>query len=151
MDFGRREAYLSFMRRTLAALLLAGGLGLTGCGGADRAASPEPELPGVDRTEAAQQFVSDALAGKRPANEAPVPSGFRLRESRADNVALAFPPGWQALTSVDARFPGVMQMFGQLNRGLGSAVAALSMPDGPLKLLGFDPRTTDGFATTASG
>jgi hypothetical protein len=43
-----------------------------------------------------------------------------------------------------------MQMFSRLNRGLGAAIAALSLPDGPLKLLGFDPRTLHGYTTTAS-
>jgi hypothetical protein len=82
--------------------------------------------------------------------EAKVPKGFRLRESRMDNVALAFPRGWQALTSMDARYPGVLQMFGTLNRSLARAVGALSLQDGPLKLLGFDPRTLHGLATTAT-
>jgi hypothetical protein len=127
-------------------------MSLTGCAGAEQAASPapQPEPAAVDRTGAAQAFVAASLAGRSPARDAAVPRGFRLRESRSDNVALAFPRGWQALTSSDARFPGTMQMFGQLNRGLASAVAALSVPDGPLKLLGFDPRTLHGLATTAS-
>jgi len=140
------------MRRVPAVVALLVVLPLAGCAGADRAASPVPqaEPPAVDRTAAAQAFVSAALTRKRVAREAAIPDGFRLRESRSDNVALAFPGGWQALTSRDARFPGVMQMFGRINRGLASAVAALSMQDGPVKLLGFDPRTLHGFATTAS-
>src|SRR5215210_1222483 len=127
-------------------------LPLTGCAAAEQASAPtpQPEPAAVDRSAAAEAFVSATFAGKRPAPEPAVPRGFRLRESRPDNVALAFPHGWQALTSSDARYPGVMQMFGEINRGVASAVAALSMPDGPLKLLGFDPRTLRGFATTAS-
>jgi hypothetical protein len=121
------------------------------CAGTDQAAPPlEPQAPGVDRTAAAQAFMRASLAGKDAVREAAVPRGFRLRESRMDNVALAFPRGWQALTSMDARYPGVMQMFGQINHGLATAVGALSLPDGPLKLLGFDPRTLHGLATTAS-
>jgi hypothetical protein len=137
------------MRRVPAVVALLVVLPLAGCAGAERAASPEPEPAAVDRTAAAQAFVASSL-GKRPNHQAAVPRGFRLRESHSDNVALAFPSGWQALTANDARFPGVMQMFGRLKRGLASAVAALSMPDGPLKLLGFDPRTLDGLPTTAS-
>lgn len=122
-----------------------------GCAGTDQAAAPEePQAPGVDRTAAAQSYLRASLAGKNPVREAAVPRGFRLRESRVDNVALAFPRGWQALTSMDARFPGVMQMFGEVNDSLARAVGALSLPDGPLKLLGFDPRTLHGLATTAS-
>ncbi|HEV8248751.1 MAG TPA: hypothetical protein VGQ15_02145 [Gaiellaceae bacterium] len=136
------------VRASVALLVL---LLLAGCAGAEQSAQPsDPQSPGVDRTAAAQAFLSASLAGKSPVREAAVPEGFRLRQSRSDNVALAFPHGWQALTSSDARYPGVMQMFGRLNRGLASSVAALSMPDGPLKLLGFDPRTLHGFATTAS-
>jgi hypothetical protein len=140
------------MRRLPAVVALLVVLPLAGCAGAEQAASPAPELQPValDRSAAAQAFVAASLAGRSPIREAAVPRGFRLRESHSDNVALAFPRGWQALTSNDARFPGTMQMFGRLNRGLASAVAALSMPDGPLKLLGFDPRTLDGLATTAS-
>jgi hypothetical protein len=94
------------------------GLSLTGCAGVEQAAAPapQPEPAAVDRSGAAQAFVAASLAGKRSAREAAVPRGFRLRESRSDNVALAFPRGWQALTSTDARFPGTTQMFGELNR-----------------------------------
>jgi hypothetical protein len=140
------------MRRVPAVVALLFVLPLAGCAGVEQTDSPpEQQQPvAVDRSAAARAFVAASLAGKSPARQDAVPEGFRLRESRSDNVALAFPRGWQALTSRDARFPGTMQMFGELNRGLASAVAALSMPDGPLKLLGFDPRTLDGFATTAS-
>ena len=123
----------------------------SGCAGTEQAAPPEDsQAPGVDRTAAAQSYLRASLAGKNPVREAAVPRGFRLRESRMDNVALAFPRGWQALTSMDARFPGVVQMFGRINHSLATAVGALSLPDGPLKLLGFDPRTLHGLATTAS-
>ena len=122
-----------------------------GCAGTEQAAPPpEDQAPAVDRTNAAQSFLRASLAGKNPVREAAVPRGFRLRESRMDNVALAFPHGWQALTSMDARYPGVLQMFGRINHGLATALGALSLPDGPLKLLGFDPRTLHGLATTAS-
>jgi hypothetical protein len=139
------------MRGVLLAVVVLVLLLATGCAGAEQAGPPpEPEAPGVDRTAAAQAFLRTSLAGKNPVREAKVPQGYRLRESRMDNVALAFPQGWQALTSMDARYPGVMQMFGQINHGLATAVGALSLPDGPLKLLGFDPRTLHGLATTAS-
>ena len=122
-----------------------------GCAGTEQAAPPpEDQAPAVDRTNAAQSFLRASLAVRNPVREAAVPRGFRLRESRMDNVALAFPHGWQALTSMDARYPGVMQMFGRINHGLATALGALSLPDGPLKLLGFDPRTLHGLATTAS-
>jgi len=139
------------MRGVLVTVALLASLFLAGCAGTEQAAPPpESEAPAVDRTTAAQSFLRASLAGKNPVREAAVPRGFRLRESRIDNVALAFPHGWQALTPMDARFPGVMQMFGRINHGLATAVGALSLPDGPLKLLGFDPRTLHGLATTAS-
>jgi hypothetical protein len=139
------------MRGLSAGIALLAVLALAGCAGAEQAAQPaEPQAPAVDRTAAAQAFLRASLAGKNPVREAAVPKGFRLRQSRSDNVALAFPHGWQALTSMDARYPGVVQMFGRLNHGLASAVGALSLPDGPLKLLGFDPRTLHGLATTAT-
>jgi hypothetical protein len=125
---------------------------LAGCAAADEASPPEEELQAtaVDRSAAAQAYIAASLSDERPAEAMPVPQGFRLRQSRSDNVALAFPPRWQALTARDARFPGVMPMFGRVNRGLAAAIAGLSLPDGPVKLLGFDPRTLDGLATTAS-
>jgi hypothetical protein len=139
------------MRGVLVTVALLVLLLAAGCAGTEQAAPPpEDQAPAVDRTNAAQSFLRASLAGKNPVREAAVPNGFRLRESRMDNVALAFPRGWQALTSMDARYPGVMQMFGRINHGLATAVGALSLPDGPLKLLGFDPRTLHGLATTAS-
>src|SRR6266508_162838 len=123
------------MRGVLVTVALLASLFLAGCAGTEQAAPPpESEAPAVDRTTAAQSFLRASLAGKNPVREAAVPRGFRLRESRIDNVALAFPHGWQALTPMDARFPGVMQMFGRINHGLATAVGALSLPDGPLKL-----------------
>ena len=128
-------------------------LALTGCAAGleeDTTPDSQPAPAAVDRTEAAQAYIAASVAQKPAVAEVEVPNGFRLRQSRADNVALAFPPRWQALTSQDARYPGVMPMFGQLNRGLAATIGALSMPDGPVKLVGFDPRTLDGLATTAS-
>jgi hypothetical protein len=139
------------MRGVSAVLAVVASLLVAGCAAAEQAAPPpEPQAQGVDRTAAARSFLRSSLAGKNPVREAAVPRGFKLRESRTDNVALAFPRGWQALTSLDARYPGVLQMFGRINHGLAAAVGALSLPDGPLKLLGFDPRTLHGLATTAS-
>jgi hypothetical protein len=139
------------MRGVLVTVALLVLLLAAGCAGTEQAAPPpEDQAPAVDRTNAAQSFLRASLAGKNPVREAAVPHGFKLRESRMDNVALAFPRGWQALTPMDARYPGVMQMFGRINHGLATAVGALSLPDGPLKLLGFDPRTLHGLATTAS-
>jgi hypothetical protein len=139
------------MRGLSVGIALLAVLVLAGCAGTQQAAPPpEPQAPGVDRSAAAQAYLRASLAGKNPVRAAALPKGFRLRESQLDNVALAFPRGWQALTAVDARYPGVMQMFGRVNRGLATAVGALSMPDGPLKLLGFDPRTLHGVATMAS-
>lgn len=139
------------MRGVSAGVALPFVLLLAACAGTEQAAEPpEPQAPAVDRTAAAQAFLRASLTGRSPAREAALPRGFKLRESRTGNVALAFPRGWQALTTTDARFPGVVQMFGRVNHGLATAVAALSMPDGPLKLLGFDPRTLGGLATTAS-
>jgi hypothetical protein len=137
----------------IAALLASAAL--AGCAGGEPSATPAPEPaaaepPATDRREAVQALLGDALAGRSPAREAPVPAGYRLRLARSDHVALAFPPGWQALTSRDARFPGVGQMFARLDPRLGSAVAALGAVDGPMKLLGFDRRGQAGFATTAS-
>src|SRR5215204_461516 len=139
------------MRRVQAGVALFVLVLLSGCAGTEQSAPPlEPQGQAVDRSAAAGAFVSSSLAGKDPVREAVVPNGFRLRESRSDNVALAFPRGWRALTATDARYPGVTQMFGRINHGLATSVAALSMPDGPLKLLGFAPRTLHGLATTAS-
>jgi hypothetical protein len=139
------------MRGASAAVALLVVLLSAGCAGTEQGAPPaEPEAPAVDRTAAARSFLRASLEGRNPVREAAVPRGFKLRESRMDNVALAFPRGWQALTPMDARFPGVRQTFGRINHSLATAVGALSMPDGPLKLLGFDPRTLHGLATTAS-
>lgn len=127
---------------------------LAGCAGGERAAEPAPEpVPGpplIDRSDAAEALLADSLAGRPRARVAPVPAGYRLRLARADHVGLAFPPGWQALTSNDARFPGVSQMFSRLDPRLGSAVAALSLADGPMKLLGFDWQPGATFTTTAT-
>jgi hypothetical protein len=130
------------MRKLLLLSLL-----VAGCAAGEERAVPEPA---VDSGERVGQLLGDAFSEAPARARAPIPEGYRLRESRRDDVALAFPPGWQALTSVDARFPGVLETFGVYNRGLAVAVAALGVPDGPMKLLGFDPRLARGFATTAS-
>lgn len=136
-DTNRTTAHNSSMRGRIALLLVP--LAAAGCAGAEADEQGDGPRP--------NGLVSAAIARTQAA---PLPKGFHLRESREARVGLAFPPGWQALTATDARFPGVMQMFGKLNRGLARSVAALSVPDGPMKLLGFDPRFEDGFATTAS-
>jgi hypothetical protein len=138
------------MGRSFAIPALLAAAALAGCAGGERSAAPAPEPPAVDRSEAVQALLDDALGGRRPARDAPVPAGYRLRLARSDHVGLAFPPGWQVLTSRDARFPGVNQMFARLDPRLGSAIAALGAVDGPMKLLGFDRHGEAGFATTAS-
>src|SRR5918996_364561 len=140
------------MGRSFAVSALLATAALAGCAGGGRAAetAAEPPPPLVDRSDAVQALLADSLAGRSPARVAPVPAGYRLRLARSDHVGLAFPPGWQALTSNDARFPGVGQMFGRLDPRLGSAVAALSLADGPMKLLGFDWEPGASFTTTAT-
>jgi hypothetical protein len=134
--------------------LVAATIALAGCAATPGEQSVRPSEPdenrGLENRAAAERFLADALAHREPVARAPVPEGFRLRTISEAGIALALPPRWAALRSHDARQPGILRMFGGLSAELGPAVAALAAPDSPLKLLAFDPRLEDGFATTAS-
>jgi hypothetical protein len=146
MGFARAARDIS--PRTVA--LVAAAVLAAGCAAApteEQASQQPPEATVVNRA-AAEQFLADALAHRPP--PAPIPDGFRLRTVTDAGVALALPARWPALRGNDARRPGTLRMFGAVSSQLGPVVAALAMPDSPLKLLAFDPRFAGGYATTAS-
>jgi hypothetical protein len=133
------------MRRS-ALVVLAASVALAGCaGGREPDESGRPAAGGADLTAEAERRLADELAHRDPAP--PVPEGFRLRRVSEAGLALALPPHWQALRTHDARFPGMIRALGDLNDQLGFLARALAQPDSPLKLVGFDTRFRDGFAT----
>jgi hypothetical protein len=118
---------------------------LAGCGGSSTA-TEEPR-PVADRTAAARQLVADAYA-QRPAVR--IPAGFDVRRVTAERLSLAFPRRWTALAQHDVVFPGVIRTLSRAHRSLAPSLLGLAAPDSPLKLLAFDGRAGEDFATTAS-
>jgi hypothetical protein len=118
---------------------------LAGCGGSSTAT----EEPGAaaDRTAAAHQLIADAYA-QRPAVR--IPAGFDVRRVTAERLSLAFPRRWTALAQPDVVFPGVIRTLSRAHRSLTPSLMGLAWPDSPLKLLAFDGRAGEDFATTAS-
>ena len=145
MPSGRARAAVA----AAAAALLA-----AGCAGARHEApprsdaAPPPPLRPYDAA-AAERLLADQLAPVQR-TAAVVPRGYRVRRLTDAGFALAFPPSWQVLQHRDAVWPGVIPTLARVNRGLAPYLVALVVPDSPLKLLGFDRRTTGGRATTAT-
>lgn len=83
---------------------------------------------------AAQAAFGPPLAPPGPT----VPDGYRVRRLTDSGFAVAFPPGWQLLQRRDAAWPGAAQTLARFDRSLAPYLAALAMPDSPLKLFGFD-------------
>jgi hypothetical protein len=131
-------------RGSIALAALAAAL-LAGCGGSSSAT--EQTGPVADRTAAAHQLIADAYA-QRPA--ASIPAGFDVRHVTAERFSLAFPRRWTALAQHDVVFPGVIRTLSRSHRSLTPSLLGLATPDSPLKLLAFDGRAGEDFATTAS-
>jgi len=137
------------MRRLspLAAVLAALGAAATGCGGGGQS---EP-----DSSASAPAVVVPAPAPPEPRAVVPVPAlvvpdGFRARRVPDAGTQLAVPLGWIALTRLDSLFPGTVQTLGGIDRRVVGPIAALGMPDSPLKLLVLGPVRKDGFAATVT-
>ena len=127
----------------LAAVLPALGALATGCGGRDEA-SPDP-APAA-RVAAAPAAPQVAV----PLPELVVPEGFRARRVPDAGAQVAVPLGWIALTRLDSLFPGTMQTLGGIDRRVVGPIAALGVPDSPLKLLVLGPVRKSGFAATVT-
>lgn len=69
-----------------------------------------------------------------------VPDGYRVHRLTEAGFAVAFPAGWQLLERRDAAWPGAAQTLARFDRTLAPYLAALAVPDSPLKLFGFDRR-----------
>lgn len=140
------------MRNGAVVVAVAAAALLAGCGAGRRPAPPPPApvaAPQPDRLQAAEQFLSDQLTGTQR-SAAVVPAGYRVRRLADSGFAVAFPAGWQVLQHRDAAWPGVISSLARVNRGLAPYLRALVTPDSPLRLFGFDRRTTRGVATTAT-
>jgi hypothetical protein len=118
---------------------------LAGCGGS--ATATEEPGPVADRTTSARQLVADAYAKRRAVR---IPAGYDVRHVTAEGFSLAFPRRWTALAQHDVVFPGVIRTLSSAHRSLTPSLLGLASPDSPLKLLAFDGRAGEDFATTAS-
>jgi hypothetical protein len=117
----------------LAALLAATA---AGCGGEAREAVPADPAP--PRASAAPALPApEALEVAEP--ELVVPRGFRARRAPDGGVQFAVPRGWIALTRLDAIFPGTVETLGGIDRRVVGPLAALGLPDSPLKALVLGP------------
>lgn len=137
------------MRRisALAAVLAALGAVAAGCGGRDEA---EP-----DAASSAPAVVAPVPARPAPRVIVPlpalvVPTGFRARRVPDAGAQVAVPLGWIALTRLDSLFPGTVQTLGGIDRRVVGTIAALGVPDSPLKLLVLGPVRKSGFAATVT-
>jgi hypothetical protein len=129
------------MRGVVAVVTILAALTAAGCGGGDEAAVAPVAGDAPDR------FV-EAI---RPVRAPAVPAGFRVRRVPEAGLQLAVPRGWVALGRRDAAFPGTAQTLIRIDRGVAGALAALMVPDSPLKLLVLVPgRSGKGFGGTVS-
>jgi hypothetical protein len=131
----------------LAAVLAALGAVAAGCGGRDEAAP--------DAASRARAVVVPAPARSAPRAIVPlpalvVPTGFRARRVPDAGAQVAVPLGWIALTRLDSLFPGTLQTLGGIDRRVVGPIAALGVPDSPLKLLVLGPVRKSGFAATVT-
>jgi hypothetical protein len=121
----------------------------TGCGG-ERAETAVPAEPGPAPVIRAP-LQTPRTAAPAPVLDAPVvPVGFRLRRVPDAGTQVAVPRGWIALTRLDSLFPGTRQTLGGIDRRIVGHLAALGVPDSPLKLLVLGPVRKDGFAATVT-
>jgi hypothetical protein len=137
------------MRRVsaLAAVLAALGAAAAGCGGRGEA-GPEPASP--VRAVATPQAPPAEPRTIVPLPELVVPEGFRARRVPEAGAQVAVPLGWIALTRLDSLFPGTLQTLGGIDRRVVGPIAALGVPDSPLKLLVLGPVRRSGFAATVT-
>jgi len=137
------------MRRVsaLAAVLAALGAAAAGCGGRGEA-GPEPASP--VRAVATPQAPPAEPRTIVPLPELVVPEGFRARRVPEAGAQVAVPLGWIALPRLDSLFPGTLQTLGGIDRRVVGPIAALGVPDSPLKLLVLGPVRRSGFAATVT-
>jgi hypothetical protein len=153
MDFASPEDESAGMRGfvslvTMLGVLLVG----SGCGGGDSAAEPGDAARSAAPVDAVRlpQTSSGSSGSARP-SALRTPAGFRMRRVGEAGVQIALPRGWIALARRDAVFPGVAQTLLRVDGGIRPALAALSFPDSPMKLLVLAPsRGGRGFPATVS-
>jgi hypothetical protein len=123
-----------------------------GCGGSDgrlesdgarEAAAGSPSVP-------LHQLEVRTPAVIAPAETARVPDGFRVRRLSDVGLQIALPRGWLALARRDAVFPGAAQTLLRVDGSLRASLAALSLPDSPMKLLVLAPVRGGKFPATVS-
>lgn len=97
-----------------------------------------------------QPLHEDELAAVRhvAVRHVAVPDGYRRHAVREAGISVALPIGWQVLGQHDASFPGALQNLTRLHADFFRPIAALSSPDSPLKLFGFERGFWHGHATT---
>jgi hypothetical protein len=137
------------MRRVtaLAAVLAALGGVAAGCAGRDETA---PDSTPPVRAALAPAPAAPAPRVLVPLPELVVPAGFRARRVPDAGAQVAVPLGWIALTRLDSLFPGTVQTLGGIDRRVVGPIAALGVPDSPLKLLVLGPVRKGGFAATVT-
>ena len=134
------------LRATLA-LLGTVAFAAVGCAGGSEPEVEEQRVAQQPEEVDARAMLADAAADRPMARPGVTPPGFRRRTATADGFSIALPRRWHALRPSDARSPGVLQTLGRARVGLRPYLMGLSMPDSPLRLLGFAPGEGD-FATT---
>ena len=137
------------MRRVsgLAAVVAAVAAVAAGCGARDDA---EPGTASSVRPVAAPETAPRPPSVIVPLPELVVPEGFRARRVPDAGAQVAVPLGWIALTRLDSLFPGTVQTLGGIDRRVVGPIAALGVPDSPLKLLVLGPVRKNGFAATVT-
>ena len=138
------------MRRVspLAAVLAALAAAAAGCGGSGDSADSGPPAEAV--ASAAPAPPAPRAIAPAPAPALVVPEGFRARRVPEAGAQVAVPLGWIALTRLDSLFPGTAQTLGGIDRRVVGPIAALGVPDSPLKLLVLGPVRKGGFAATVT-
>jgi hypothetical protein len=137
------------MRRVgpLVAVLAAICAAAAGCGGGGRAESDPAPLV---RTVGTLTPAPREPRAVEPVAELVVPAGFRARRVPDAGAQLAVPLGWIALTRLDSLVPGTVQTLGGIDRRVVGPIAALGVPDSPLKLVVLGPVRKGGFAATVT-
>ena len=148
MDAAARPRQSGHMRRVapLAAVVAALGAVAAGCGGGQS----EPGSSTPAGAVVAPPSASPEPPAAVPVPQLVVPDGFRARRVPDAGAQVAVPLGWIALTRLDSLFPGTLQTLGGIDRRVVGPIAALGVPDSPLKLLVLGPVRKDGFAATVT-